>query len=152
MAALGAGLFVTVTVMDVEPTAATESRRTAAEFAIDMAPGAAELDRTGRFDFTKVWTGGMAGSSRGFMLSAGDPKSGNAGYVALEVFDGSLDGRGGTLALQQFGTMSEGVSVLHYEIVPGSGTENLAGVTGTLELTVSDGRHHVDIRYGHPQR
>ncbi len=85
------------------------------------------------------------------MLSAGDPSSGNAGYVALEAFEGSLDGRRGTLALQQFGTMSQGVSVLHYEIVPGSGTESLVGITGTLELTVSDGQHRVDIRYEHPQ-
>ncbi|HET9653974.1 MAG TPA: DUF3224 domain-containing protein [Kineosporiaceae bacterium] len=138
--------------MDVDPIAAAESGRTTAEFTIDLTPGTAELDRTGRFDFTKVWTGGMAGSSRGFMLSAGDPQSGNAGYVALEVFEGSVDGRAGTFALQQFGTMSEGASVLHYEIVPGSGTDGLVGITGTVELTVSDGRHDVTLRYRHPQQ
>lgn len=133
-----------------QPTATAEPRLCTAEFVMDIVPGTADLDGTGRFDFTKLWTGGMTGTSHGFMLSAGDPATGNAGYVALETFDGSLDGRRGTLTLQQFGTMSEGVSVHHYEIVPGSGTGRLLGITGTLELTVTDGGHQVGVRYTVP--
>lgn len=87
------------------------------------------------------------GSSRGVMLSGGDPASGNAGYVALEVFTGSLDGRAGGFTLQQFGTMAGGSAELRYEIAPGSGTGELVGITGVIELDEIDGVHQVVLSY-----
>ena len=121
-----------------------------AEFTIDLQPGTPELDSTGRFDFTKIWTGEIAGTSRGLMLSAGDPSSGDAGYVALETFDGTIDGQHGTVALQQFGTMRHGDTVLRYDLVPGSGTGGLVGISGTIELLVTEGTHQVLLRYSRP--
>lgn len=121
-----------------------------AEFTIDLQPGTPELDSTGRFDFTKIWTGEIAGTSRGLMLSAGDPSSGDAGYVALETFDGTIDGQHGTVALQQFGTMRHGDTVLRYDLVPGSGTGGLVGISGTIELRVTEGTHQVFLRYSRP--
>ncbi|MHB1738257.1 MAG: DUF3224 domain-containing protein [Actinomycetes bacterium] len=129
------------------PAGSVEAR---AEFTIDVQPGTPELDSTGRFDFTKIWTGEMAGTSRGLMLSAGDPSSGDAGYVALETFDGTIDGQHGTVALQQFGTMRDGDTVLRYELVPGSGTGSLVGISGRIELRVTDGIHRVFLRYSKP--
>ncbi len=123
---------------------------TTAEFSVDLQPNAPDLEATGRFDFTKAWTGGMAGTSRGLMLSAGDPAAGNAGYVALEVFDGTIDGHPGTVALQQSGLMSDGDHVLHYDLVPGSGTGSLAGIIGSVDLTIDDGTHRVVVRYSQP--
>jgi hypothetical protein len=119
---------------------------TTAAFTIELQPGEALLDATGRFDFSKVWTGGMAGTSTGFMLSAGDPAAGKAGYVALELFQGSLDGLSGSVVLQQFGTMN-GESTLYYEFAPGSGTAELAGISGSLEIDTSGGGHDVRVRY-----
>jgi hypothetical protein len=84
------------------------------------------------------------------MLSAGDPATGDAGYVALEVFAGTIDGHPGTVALQQSGLMSDGNQVLHYDLVPGSGTGGLVGITGSVELTVDDGTHRVVVRYSKP--
>lgn len=82
------------------------------------------------------------------MLSGGDPRAGAAGYVAIETVTGTLGDRAGSFALQQFGTMSAGSHVLHYEVVPGSGTEQLVGITGTLQLTVaSDGAHRYELDY-----
>ena len=101
-------------------------------------------------DFTKTWSGGIEGTSRGAMLSAGDPGSGDAGYVALEVLDASIDGRRGTLVLQQSGTMTGGDAELTYRIVPGSGTGELAGITGTVDLEVTEGRHEVTLTYELP--
>ena len=121
--------------------------QTSAEFTIDLAPGDPVLDGAGRFDFAKTWTGGLSGTSRGVMLTAGDPTTGTAGYVALETFQGSLDGREGSFAIQQFGTMEDGEQVLHYEIVPGSGHGALAGLTGTVDLTITEGRHDVAVSY-----
>jgi hypothetical protein len=123
---------------------------TTAEFSVDLKPAAPELDATGRFDFSKVWSGGLMGTSRGLMLSAGDPATGEAGYVALEVFEGAIDGHRGTVALQQSGLMSDGDQVLHYDLVPGSGTGGLVGFAGSVELNIQDGTHRVVVRYSKP--
>lgn len=115
-------------------------------FDIDIAPADALLAGTGRFDFTKTWTGGITGTSAGVMLSGGDPSTGAAGYVAIERFDGSIEERTGTILFQQFGSMLDGADVLRYGIVPGSGTEGLAGVTGEVVLDAADGDHKVVLR------
>lgn len=122
-----------------------------ARFEIQMSPSDGVVGGTDRFDFTKKWTGAMAGSGEGVMLSAGDPGSGTAGYVAIERFDGSLDGRYGEFALQQFGTMTGGHQQLQYEIVPGSGIGELHGITGVVHLEVdASGNHDVLLRYALP--
>lgn len=122
-----------------------------ASFEIQMSPADGVLGGTDRFDFTKKWSGAMAGSGEGVILSAGDPGSGTAGYVAIERFDGSLDGKYGEFALQQFGTMTGGNQQLRYEIVPGSGIGELHGITGALHLEVDDaGNHDVLLRYSLP--
>lgn len=125
-------------------------QETDAEFTVELQPAGPELDGTGRFDLTKTWTGGMAGMSRGVMLSAGDPAAGSAGYVAIERFDGALDGREGSCVLLQLGTMAGDDQVLRFVIAPGSGTQGLTGVTGTVDLTVAEGRHRVRVRYSVP--
>ena len=116
-------------------------------FEIEITPGDALLPGTGRFDFTKVWEGDILGASKGVMISAGDPASGTAGYVCMEAFEGEIGGKLGTLAFQQFGTMDADGLVLHYEIVPGSGTEQLAGIRGTVDLDVVEGVHKVVLRH-----
>ena len=121
--------------------------QTSAEFSIDLTPGEGLHAGTDRFDFTKTWTGGLTGTSVGTMLSAGDPGAGHAGYVALERFEGEVDGREGTLVFQQFGTMDAAGPVLTYLVTPGSGTGALAGLTGTLNLDVVDGVHRVEFDY-----
>lgn len=120
-------------------------------FEIDLRPPAdPELSgRVGRFEFDKTFIGGVEGTSSGLMLSAGDPTAGAAGYVALEfVTGGQVDEAVGSFALQQFGQMIDGTQKLLYEIVPGgSGTGELKGIAGTLELEVVDGLHRYDLEY-----
>ena len=101
----------------------------------------------GRFTIAKTWSGDLAGTGRGLMLSAGDPTQGNAGYVALETVDGSLDGRAGTFAFQQLGVMHAGDQYLDYRVVPGSGTGELIGITGTLALTIDERGHTYVLTY-----
>ena len=115
-----------------------------------MQPQSALAPATGRFDLTKEWTGAIRGTSSGVMLSAGDPSAGSAGYVALETVTGSLDGRSGSFALAQYGTMTDGAMALQYDIVPGSGTVDLIGLAGSVEILSSEGEHEVVIRYTLP--
>lgn len=55
------------------------------------------------------------------MLSGGDPNVGEAGYVALERFKGTVDGRCGCFELQQFRADVRWRRGLSYAVVPGSG-------------------------------
>jgi len=104
-------------------------------------------DGIGHLTLDKTWTGDLAGTGHGLMLSAGDPASGRAGYVALEVVDGSLHGRTGTLAFQQLGVMRDGDQELRYDVVPGSGTGELADITGSLALTIDERGHTYELTY-----
>lgn len=108
-------------------------------FDITLTPGEGILDGTGRFDFVKTWTGDLTAEGAGAMFSAGDPGSGAAGYVAIETVRGVLAGRRGSFVLLQRGLMSSGGVALDYSIAPGSGTDEMAGITGTLVLDTSDG-------------
>lgn len=121
--------------------------QTKASFSIDLAPADPLQERTGRFDFTKTWSGGLEGTSAGTMLSAGNQAMGTAGYVAIEIFTGTLDGREGSFALQQFGTMDADGMVLHYEVVPGSGTGDLQGLRGTVDLDIVEGIHQAVLHH-----
>jgi len=124
-------------------------RTASGTFEVTLAPGLAELDgAVGRFELTKRFHGDFDGTGTGVMLSAGDPQAGTAGYVAIEAVKGLLCDLEGSFALQQFGTMSGGHQTLHYEVVPGSGDGELAGIAGVLHLTIdADGTHHYLLEY-----
>ena len=118
-------------------------------FEVEVTPSAPELDgAVNRFELRKRFSGDLAGTGSGVMLSGGDPSTGTAGYVAIETVRGTLGGREGAFALQQFGTMVSGASLLHYQVVPGSGSGELAGVLGSLHLTFdADGTHRFELDY-----
>ena len=104
----------------------------------------------GRFLLTKKFSGDLDARARGHMLSAGTPVKGSAGYVAIDQVTGSLDGRKGSFVLQHSGSMKRGSSSLSVMVVPDSGTEELAGLTGTLSINVVDGKHFYDFIYSFP--
>jgi hypothetical protein len=118
-------------------------------FVVSMQPGPTELGgAVARFDLSKTFYGDLQGTGTGVMLSGGDPHAGAAGYVAVEAVVGRLADRDGGFALQQFGSMHGGSQTLHYEVVPGSGTGDLDGLTGTVRLDIDpDGTHRYELRY-----
>ena len=73
----------------------------------------------GRMSLDKRFHGDLTASSRGQMLGARTPIEGSAGYVAMELVDGTLNGRTGTFMLQHSGTMSRGdIPVAFVTVVP----------------------------------
>jgi hypothetical protein len=116
-------------------------------FEVTVTPQSPDDSGIGRFDLAKTWSDDLTGTGHGLMLSAGDPVQGSAGYVALEVVEGSLHGRSGSFAFQQLGVMHAGDQDLHYLVVPGSGAGELTGITGNLDLTVDDRGHSYELTY-----
>jgi len=104
----------------------------------------------GRFLLTKKFIGDLEGSARGHMLSAGTATKGSAAYVAIDQVTGELQGRKGSFVLQHSGSMKRGSSSLSVMVVPDSGTEELAGLTGTLSINIVDGKHFYDFLYSFP--
>ncbi|HEV7475943.1 MAG TPA: DUF3224 domain-containing protein [Pyrinomonadaceae bacterium] len=109
----------------------------------DKAAGAA----VGRYSLDKQFSGALEGTSKGEMLAVGTAVEGSAGYVALEQVTGILDGRKGTFALQHSGTMTRGAGELVITVVPDSGTDQLVGLSGRMEIKIADGKHYYDFEY-----
>jgi len=124
-------------------------------FEVRTSPLAPEEDfggpAIGRFVLDKQFCGDLAATSKGLMLGAGDPKSGIAGYVAMEQVRGTLDGLAGSFALQHFGTMNAGKFDLDVVVVPGSGQGGLTGISGTMKITIYGAQHLYEFDYTVPE-
>lgn len=97
--------------------------------------------------FEKTFSGGLSGSSRGHMLSIRTEVEGSAAYVALELVETTLLGVEGSFALQHRGTRKRGSDSLFLEIVPDSGVGGLVGISGSMTIQISEGKHHYRIEY-----
>ena len=95
-----------------------------------------------RMSLAKQFHGALEGSSTGEMLSFGNPASGSAGYVAMERVSGTLDGRAGSFVLQHSSTLASGTPSQSVTVVPGSGTDALAGLAGRMVIDVAPGGVH----------
>jgi hypothetical protein len=104
----------------------------------------------GRMSIDKQFRGDLDGTSKGEMLTAGSAIKGSAGYVAIERVNGTLDGKAGGFALQHTGTMDRGMPSLVITVVPDSGVGDLAGIAGTMSITIVDGRHFYVLDYSLP--
>lgn len=104
----------------------------------------------GRFGLDKQFHGDLEGTSKGEMLGAGNPATGTAGYVAIEQVTGALNGRSGSFALQHFGTMEENKFDLLVKVVPGSGSGELVGISGSMIIAVANGKHSWKLDYTLP--
>lgn len=100
-----------------------------------------------RYVLEKQFRGDLEGESSGEMLGAGTPDEGAAGYVALEHVTGTLNGRSGGFVLQHLGSMSDGAMELRVQVVPGSGTDELAGLAGEMTIVIEDGEHSYEFEY-----
>ena len=105
----------------------------------------------GRFSIDKQIHGDLEATTKGEMFSAGDPKQGAAGYVAIEVVTGTLAGKHGSFVLQHSATMDRGGFKMSVTVVPGSGTGELKGIAGTFTIHIDKGQHSYDFEYTLPE-
>lgn len=125
--------------------------RASGTFEVQLSPQAPD-DTTapqaiGRMLLDKRFHGDLEATSKGQMLAARSAVEGSAGYVALEEVTGSLDGRSGTFLLQHNGTMTRGVPHLSIKVVPDSGTGELTGLSGEMEIIIEGGQHSYNFLY-----
>ena len=110
-------------------------------------PGATPGVTFGRLLLTKRYHGDLQATARGQMLSAVTPTAGSAGYVAIEHVSGTLHGRAGSFVLQHSGLMNRGDKQLSISVVPDSGTGELAGLQGRLDIRMTEGKHFYEMAY-----
>ncbi len=120
-------------------------------FTVKLSPlTPAPAEGLSRYSIDKELHGDLEATSKGEMISGGDPKAGEAGYVAIEVVSGALGGRHGSFALQHLATMDQSGQKMSVVVVPGSGTGELKGIAGTFTIRIEAGQHFYDLDYSLP--
>lgn len=121
-------------------------------FEVKVLPQAAQEDvgdpAIGRMALDKQFHGELLASSKGQMLALRTATPGSAGYVAIERVVGTLGGRSGSFALQHSGIMRRGTPTLVLTVIPDSGTDELAGLHGSMAIVITDGQHFYEFDYG----
>ena len=100
-----------------------------------------------RMSIDKQFHGELEATSKGEMLSAGTGVKGSAGYVAIERVEGTLGGRKGAFVLQHTGTMKRGAPSLSVTVVPDSGSGELTGLEGGMNIVIEGGKHSYEFEY-----
>ena len=136
------------TASTAQPENAVTARATGT-FQVQLAPQGAAAP-VGRLSIDKEFSGDLQGTSKGEMLALRSAVEGSAGYVALEQVSATLGGRTGTFVLQHSGTMDRGVSRLSVTVVPDSGSGELEGITGRMNIIIEGGRHSYEFDYTLP--
>ena len=103
-----------------------------------------------RMAIDKTFEGDLEATSKGQMLAIQTGTEGSAGYVAIELVTGTLQGRNGTFVLQHSGAMARGDQQLTITVVPDSGTDQLTGLSGNMQIKISQGQHFYEFDYSLP--
>jgi hypothetical protein len=101
-----------------------------------------------RYSLEKVYRGDLEGTGTGEMLASMGTVKESGTYVAMEVVSGLLAGKKGTFALAHVGTMTRGAQDLSIRVVPDSGTGELAGIKGKMNIIIApEGKHSYEFEY-----
>lgn len=134
-------------------TTAAAGERVTGPFEVKLTPepgGAAGEAGLGRLGIDKAYRGDLEARGVGEMLASRSAVEGSAGYVAMEKVAGTLRGRRGSFVLQHTGTMDRGVPGLAITVVPDSGTEELTGLAGHMNIVIAEGGHTYEFDYTLP--
>lgn len=119
-------------------------------FEVKVAPLAedkGEGSSLGRMSLDKQFHGDLEATSKGEMLTAMSEVKGSGGYVAVERVSGTLHGRKGSFALIHRGIMAGGKQELSLTVVPDSGSGELVGLAGKMDIKITDGKHFYEFEY-----
>lgn len=120
-------------------------------FEVKLAPEE-NLDKAtaiARMSIDKHFHGPLEATSRGEMIATMESNRTGA-YAAIERVTGTLNGRRGSFVLLHNGTMTRDGQQLSVIVVPGSGKEQLEGLTGQMAIIIVDGKHFYEFDYALP--
>ena len=132
------------------PTESVVTQHASGTFEVKLAPQTTAEPTLGRLTIDKQFHGDLEAVSKGEMLAIGTGVQNSAGYVAMERVTGTLAGRTGSFALQHSGTMNRGEASLTVTVVPDSGTDGLAGISGSMTIDMTGGGHRYEFSYTLP--
>jgi hypothetical protein len=128
------------------------SNKATGAFEVKIVP---QEDRTvqmlSRMTIDKTFHGDLEATSQGQMLAASTSIPHSAGYVAIERVEGTLHGKRGSFVLQHSATMNKGEPTLLIHVVPDSGTDELTGLSGKLNIIMEEGKHAYELEYKLPE-
>jgi hypothetical protein len=118
----------------------------------DYVPAITTALPSGHLRMAKTYAGDVTGRSITQFTSAFDAERGVGTYVALESFEGTVDGRRGAFNFVHAASTSGADRFNEFGvIVPESGTDELVGITGTVRLRIDeDGTHRMDFDHNLP--
>jgi hypothetical protein len=79
-----------------------------------------------------------------------DPHRATAEYIGLIRFKGTLNGKAGTVVLEDRGAFDAATARSSLRILPGSGTEQLAGISGAGTSVATPKSCHIELEYQLP--
>lgn len=161
VAACIVALFLTIGIASAQATTPAQKgtlmpAHATGPFDVKLTPQDDKIDPTlGRMTIEKTFHGDLEGTSKGQMLTASTDVKGSAGYVAIERVTGTLHTsagpRAGSFSLQHIGTLTRGAPELSIIVVPDSGTGQLVGLAGKLNIHIVDGKHSYEFEYTLPE-
>ena len=95
----------------------------------------------------KEFHGDLEAIAHGEMLAGFEPLTSAGVYVAIDRVSGTLHGRGGSFLIAHRGIANAGGQTLDIVIVPGSGTGQLEGITGTVGIDIVEKKHFYTVEY-----
>jgi hypothetical protein len=101
----------------------------------------------GRMLLAKQFAGDISGTSAGTMIAFMTETKGSAGYTAIEKIEGTLAGKSGTFVLQHSSTMARGTPKQSIQVIPDSGTGELAGLSGSMVIIIEGKKHSYEFEY-----
>jgi hypothetical protein len=123
------------------------TQHAAGPFDVKIAPQQPDSDiekaaNLSRMTIDKQFRGDLEATSKGEMLATQAEAKGSGGYVALERVTCTLKGKKGSFVLQHSSTMTRGVPNQSIFVVPDSGTEDLKGISGKMNIIIAPGGAH----------
>ena len=95
----------------------------------------------------KEFRGDLEAIAHGEMMAASEPLTGAGVYVALDRVTGTLHGKSGSFLMAHRGIRNADGQELSIVIVPGSGTGQLTGITGTVGIEIVGKEHFYTMDY-----
>lgn len=108
--------------------------------------------KLGRMAIEKQYHGDLEATAKGEMLTGQSEVKDSGVYVAVERVTGTLKGKRGSFAMYHSGVMNRGKPELKITVVPDSGTDELQGITGTMNIKIDNGKHSYDFEYSLPEK